>query len=539
MMRQLLGSHRQRTGTLARLTALLLAVSPAANGQTAQIPNASSSDGNDVNWATVAETYSRYFLEPTEPVEAATLVLPWETTRAVVVAIPLSDWKRRPSESDTIRNLLVELLPHVTVVGVYRETDYRLLGDWLREMETDATISPHLQNLELVGGEVFSIWARDFSPLFARERSGRIVLVDPSFLAARRMMGLLQEAKSHSDPASQHLMLTQASHELKGMRGTDIFPSSLAAFLQTRFGYDITLTRPPLYLLGGDFLPVDEQSALVSAFTLQENGGRSAHLSTVLEEYVGVEKIVYLENLPGDTIEHLDFVVQPIAPGVILTAAPPPNFGQNRPFHRYLNRELSGRLQRNRERLHQAFPDSAIIDVPMPPPLVDDDAKVLEELLFRCVEQIAADGNLPFWSAGGWEAFEPRNLDPKLRQALQAEFGGLDLRDPTDQQVAVESFLGRPVAGLVARHVEEHVRYRSYINSLYLRTSKTELVLVPRYRASNEQEEALITRMETEVREAYRRALPQADFRWVDCTGLVDFLGAVHCLTATIPAPIP
>lgn len=519
----------------ACLTFCTIAGLPWAFGQSSQSPALPAQGGQEVNWAMVGEQYSQRFLEATPAVEVSGLVMPWENARAIVVAIPLADWYRKPDQSRTIRDLLAALLPRVTVVGVYREIDYRLVGDWLGAMERDAEIAPHLKNLELVGSEVFSIWSRDFSPVFARGVDGGTVLIDPSFLAARRMMGLLQEARSQPDPTNQHLALIEATRELKGMQGTDIFPSALGAFMESRLGYDVALTRPPLYLLGGDFLIVDAGAALVSSITLEENGGRASHVSEVFEKYFGVEKVLFLENLPGDTIEHLDFIVQPVAPGVILAATPPESFGSSRPYHRYLNQELSRRLVNNRERLVKAFPKARIIDVPMPPPLLDDDDDVVRELIFRCVEQIAAKSGLSFWSAGGQDALSLENMDPRLEAVVQREFGVADWRNPARQRAAVEKYLGRPAAELISRHVEEHVRYRSYINSLYLRTGGTELVLVPRYRAANSEESALIARMESEVRAAYREALPNAEFRWIDCTSLVDLLGAVHCLTATIP----
>jgi len=510
-------------------------IPPAVFGQTTPAPSADS----NAAWASVEHRFSETFLAPTEPADVTGLILPWEATRAVVVAIPLADWNRRPDQSGTIRDLLAALLPRVSVVGVCREMDYRLVGDWLEKMEADALIAPHLGNLELVNSEVFSIWARDFSPLFARGTNQQVVLVDPSFLAARRMMGLLQDAKSQLDPGSQHRALTEATQELKGMGGTDIFPAALGALLETRFGYEVTLARPPLYLLGGDFLAVDAHSALVSAITLEENGGRARFVSEMLRRHAGVEKVLFLENLPGDTIEHLDFIVQPIAPDVILTARPPEAFGRDRAYHRYLNRELARRLRHNREQLTKTFPRARIVDVPMPPPLLDSDDEVVQELLLRSVQQIAAREGLPFWNDGGPAVLEPRRMDPKLDAAVQMALGVLDWRDPARRRAGLERFLGRPMAELLARHVEEHVRFRSYVNSLYVRTADAELVLVPRYRAADTTEEALLAGMEKDVEKAYREALPKADLRWIDCTSLVDFLGAVHCLTATIPEAKP
>lgn len=455
------------------------------------------------------------------------------------MVLPLSQIREFPGVQEVVRDMLAVLLPEIPVVALYHELDHRLLGDWLLMMEGDPDVGPYLDNLELVSGEIFSIWARDFTPVFAQGSEGNLVAVDASFLATRRLMDMLQTAKGEFGEVSQRVAMQAATQELKGMRGSDAVPAVLSAFLTGRWQYPVDLSRPSLYLLGGDFLPVDATSALVSTLTLAENGGRVGRLAEIFRDYYGVEKAVYLENLPGDTIEHLDFIVQPINGNTILAAAAPEPFGEDRAFHRYLERELGDRLRRNRAVLEREFPDHRIIDLPMPPPLLDSEEMVVAELFTHCVERVAQSRRLPFHPQNSQGlTLNPATMDARLVEAVRAELGIRDWQSHAARRSGVEFYLGRPVEELVARHVEEHVYYRSYINSLYLRTeSGAELVMVPRYQPVNSSEAALLQRLESEVKAAYKKALPDAGFHWIDSTALTEFLGAVHCLTATIPVP--
>jgi agmatine/peptidylarginine deiminase len=496
------------------------------------------SGGGLVGWSQIEATYAAHFEAPTDPVPIERLIMPWEATRAVVLVLPLKDWQRNPAVQETFRELLRVLLPRLEVIALHHETDYRLLADWLLSVENDAGIAPHLANLVPVSSEVYSIWARDFTPFFARGQEGRLVALDASFLAARRLLGLMQNAQAALDPMQRYFDLREGATELKGMRGTNAVASVLTPVLEARWGVETALSRAPLYLLGGDFLPVTPRAALVSALTLQENGGRADAMRAVLKSYYGIEEVGFYENLPGDTIEHLDFILHPIAPDVILAAAPPPPFAGARKYHQYLERELSERLRRNRARLAESFPRHRIVEVPMPPPLLDDDEAVVDELFLHCVQTIAGREGLPFWPEGnGIEGLDPLVMDSRLVAAMRAELGVREWRSPLSRRSAVGTFLGRPVPELIARHVEQQVHYRTYVNSLFLRTpSGEELVLVPRYAPSSAAEADLLADLEGKVIAAYREALPEATFHWIDCTPLTDLLGAVHCLTATIPA---
>lgn len=502
-------------------------------------PFAPMTGGDEINWRQVTDDYQARFAHPTDPVEIGKLALPWDPVQAVVVVIPLEEWNSDASLARLVRDLLAALLAQGSVVGLFHENDYRLLADWLSEMETDPGIAPHLERLELVACETRSLWVRDFAPVFGRTKSGRLAAVDSSFLPSRRLMNNLQNAKVQMDPWAQYLDLREATVELKDRRGSDLVSASLVPFIEARWGVPTALSRPPLYLLGGDFLLVDEKTALVSAETLAENGSGSEALGRTLQQYYGIEHVWVMENLPGDTIEHLDFVLQPMGADVILVASPPERFGSDRVYHRYLERELRNRLRRNYERLTALFPDHRLIEVPMLPPLLDDEATVVNELLAHCIQQIALERDLPFW--GPWDPKNPLNeeaLGGRLKGAIQNEMRLYDWNDPVARGKAVASYLNRPLEALIERHVEEHVRYRSYINSLLVRKADgNNQVLVPRFRPSGAEEVALVERLERETEAAYQKALPGVELVWIDCTDLTDSLGAVHCLTATLPDP--
>jgi agmatine/peptidylarginine deiminase len=492
--------------------------------------------GDDVNWQEVLELQRGFWSEPTAPVEVEGLSLPWSRSRAVILVLPLSEIVQETGMRRIFRELLANLLPHGTVVALYHERDQRLLGDWLGLMETDPELAPHLERLELLSSEAFSIWARDFSPIFARGKDGRLVAVDPSFLAVRRLSDLFQNAKAQVDPLEQSYALSDATKELQGMRGSDQVPSLITSLMEGRWRQSTALVRPPLYLLGGDFLPVTSQAALVSTLTLAENGGRAAQLESLFKEYFGVEQLVWLEGLPGDSIEHLDFLVHPIAEKTILVAAPAKLLEDDRPFHRWVDRELRGRLERNRAALAEAFPDHRLIDVPMPPPILDDSQAVADELFDLVVTRIATSRGFPAWPHQGGNDEKYENIDSRLREALWQEAGIRDPRVPTARARAVETYFGRPLEELQQRHVEEHLIFRSYLNSLYVDFGDNQkLVLLPRYRPVRPAEAELLSDLEKQVAMAYREALPDAEIVWIDCTELAEYLGAIHCLTATIP----
>ncbi len=517
--------------------ALSLLLAEAALAQSSN-PSLVLPAGEEALWENVTEAYDAVYREPTEPVPVSKLIMPWEDTRAVALAIPLGELKETPALGHLFKDALAALLPRVEVVAYYHRLDRRALGTFWGELESDSRISPYLDRLSLETSEAFSIWMRDFGPQFAIGIEGSLILLDPSVGDPGASRGLLFDVKTTEDPIQQHFKMVEELGNLRGLEGSDRIPALMAGMLEAKWNVDTKLSRPPLFLQGGDFLPVSPKSALVSESTLRANGGTSQRFRKTVADYYGVEEIVFLENLPGKTIEHLDFVIQPIRENVILMAEPPRGIDGTRSYHRMLGRELKGSFTRNESAIRKAFPESEIVKVPMLPPALDSDQDVRRELFLTALQAFVSQERIamrfdPAAALANWDAFE---INPRIETKLNTEAGISSWRSEAGQERVIEKYLGKPFVELLAAHVEPQINYRSYVNSLYVKTADGgEVVLIPKFQPQDESEKALMAELESEVADAYRLACPEAEQVWIDCTVLTDFMGMIHCFTLTIP----
>jgi agmatine deiminase len=65
----------------------------------------------------------------------------------------------------------------------------------------------------------------------------------------------------------------------------------------------------------------------------------------------------------------------------------------------------------------------------------------------------------------------------------------------------------------------------TYTNSLIINGPNKKVVLVPMYNV--EQDDIALS--------IYEQAMPEYEIRGIDCTSIIDFLGAIHCTTITVP----
>ncbi len=259
-----------------------------------------------------------------------------------------------------------------------------------------------------------------------------------------------------------------------------------------------------------------------------------------MRDYYGLNEVVFLENLPGKTIEHLDFVIQPIREDVIMMAEPPRGIGSDRAYHRMLDRDLKASFARNEKSVRAAFPEAMIVKVPMPPPALDSDVNVQRELFLKALQVFVSDERIamrfdPVAALENWDAFE---IDPRVEAKLFQVAGISSWKSDAGQRKVIEAYLGASFEDLLTRHVEPQVSYRSYVNSLYVNCGDGgEVVLLPRFEPLNDSEKALFPQLEKEVSAAYATACPSAEQIWIDCTVLTDFMGMIHCFTLTVPDP--
>jgi agmatine/peptidylarginine deiminase len=243
--------------------------------------------------------------------------------------------------------------------------------------------------------------------------------------------------------------------------------------------------RPPLALAGGNFASDGAGRCFTSTRAIVANGGERDRLNATLRLYLGCERVVYLEPLPGPTTKHIDMFFRVARPGVVLLAEyeAPPN---RHTAAGHLQARARAVMERNAEiQRHAAANDGVeleIIRVPTPPITPLDQA--------------------PFQSDEARAALEgPGHADPA----------------------------GRP-GGLERQLRDEHFVYRSFLNYVHLRTQSDDLLLVPSYPNAVDPGHA-----EQRAGAALRRAYPQSRIVPIDAERLIAKQGALHCATWAVP----
>lgn len=193
------------------------------------------------------------------------------------------------------------------------------------------------KNVQFVQIGVSSKWVRDYGPVFIRSGDGQIFCVDSRYDSNRAS---LEEKRRAADQRLQNELLKgilQALNKNDPGAGPapaersdkddrlydDVSPSLLAARLRQRSDnglrpYPLNVVRPPIALDGGDFFTDGNGLGFTSTATLQLNGGSQEQLNQVFKEYFGVKDVVYLNPLPGHTVQHIDMFFKVVSPEILL-----------------------------------------------------------------------------------------------------------------------------------------------------------------------------------------------------------------------------
>jgi agmatine/peptidylarginine deiminase len=298
------------------------------------------------------------------------------------------------------------------------------------------------------------------------------------------------------------------------------------------------LTRPPLILSGGDLIQIDRKTALTSRATLEANGGRTDYFEEVLNKYMGIEKVYYLDQLPGETIEHLDFIVQAFGPDTILVASPVDFDDLGRISNKILREEMTKILKRNREIIQKRFPDHTIIEVPMPPPIMESNDEIRTKILREILQSLGSGMEFSNYEFMEIDDAQPSdwNVPSKLMNKLFLDTGVLNLDSTEAIDKVISQYSDRPINDILRIYTNAFTYYRTYLNSLQIMGDDgQEYIILPRYEAHSPEERALLEKMESDVLKAYAKARPNAKFLWMDCSYIINKMGAVHCMAITIP----
>jgi len=300
--------------------------------------------------------------------------------------------------------------------------------------------------------EVESVWVRDYGSLFAEDAAGRVIALDSLY------------AVEASNP------------DLRP--GDDVAGTTLARSL------GVPTWRPPLVLAGGNFAADGVGGCFTSTETIRANGGSRRWVDRLLRDYLGCERVVYLEPLPGPITKHIDMFFRLVRPGVVLLAEYEAGALPHSPEGIVQTRARAA-MERNREVLSASDGVLEITRVPMPP-------------ITRIESETALSDEAP---------------------------AAIESRDLVEADDAPEDF-----AKLVW---DLRYRYRSYLNYVQLATDATEVLLVPSY------EDALGPEgPEERALAALRRAFPRARIASIDSDELILKKGALHCATWVVPRAV-
>ncbi|MCC7421764.1 MAG: agmatine deiminase family protein [Planctomycetaceae bacterium] len=172
-----------------------------------------------------------------------------------------------------------------------------------------------------------SVWTRDFGPQVVLQRNGGSCMVDCDY--------------GHGDRV-----------------GDDLVPAAIAPTL------GMSTLRPPITADGGNIQTNGRGLALTTTSILDHNVDRRytpEKVSRVFRDYYGIEDLVFLEPLAGESTGHVDMFAVFVSEDTVVV-------GQYDPRQDPVNSEL---LERNVARLQRVRgPDGAplrIVRVPMPP----------------------------------------------------------------------------------------------------------------------------------------------------------------------------
>lgn len=254
---------------------------------------------------------------PVAPAPAVRVLAEWEPARGVLVAHPF----RVPSL------LLREMARDVQLVVLLRAGEADGATDSERAARTDlAAAGVDLQRVAFVPSSVQTEWTRDYGPHTVVRADGSAALVDADYIETP-----IFAADAPPVRRGEELRYPQRCP------GDDRCPVQIAQALR------LPRQALPAFVTGGNFLVDGRGTAFCTRALLDENRTRIAddELRRLLAEYLGIARLVVLDNTEAVGIQHVDCWLKLLDEETMLVKRAPPEH----PEH--------ARIERNVERLAQ------------------------------------------------------------------------------------------------------------------------------------------------------------------------------------------
>jgi len=233
--------------------------------------------------------------------------------------------------------------------------------------------------------------------------------------------------------------------------------------------------RPPLYLDGGNFDTDAEGLCFTSTETLGYNQAARGEMTEVFRRWLGCRDTVFLEPIPAESTGHLDMFFKVLSPDhwVLGQYSPKKELREPMDYLEYLAHTAMEKNAGTLQAVLEKRKKGRLIRMDMPRPH-----------LFNHYD----------WDPTEWDL--PRN----------------------ERQPA--SPLGKE------EHYKRQVGFASYVNSVYLKGARGEVVIVPSYVTDQRDAQAVAI---------YREAYPHAKVIRMPSDYLIQDEGAAHCVLYAMP----
>lgn len=475
----------------------------------------------------------------TDPVPVARMLAEWEPASSVLLSIPMDFSVEDEGIFEFYASIIEAASLYVDVSILFGPTRRFGVEQFKDRLNRRGMGRERLARVHFLPAQVDSFWVRDFGPLFGKSRSGDRLIFDNIYRSLGNEREVWEDAPSDIDSAAGLADEDDFLAYSLSNRACEVAPRSVARHLTAQHGFEVLAVRPPLYLQGGDYITDSSGTVFVSEDTLLQNGGRLEDFEGVLSDYLGAEKVVLLNALPGLSVKHLDLLVCHPNPDTFLLSKPfgPQGGGL---YYQRLRNEIE-EIQLTNERILRANnPDVRIEYLPMPPILQETPGRILDKAaaqIFAILSESIGVNMVLFQQLDPYSP-EKRRVYERIDGITLREFGRvLNWKEEADISLMATRYLGADLETLIETNVLVGVEYRSYANGLQIVTEAAGKVwLLPRFLARDGEDQTLFDRMEKEVEAVYLRADPGSTIHWIDSDRMVSHLGTIHCVAMTLPA---
>lgn len=424
--------------------------------------------------STVEETVDSLFFGESPPEVGVKVITEFAPLEAVFVAIPLDQVIGNLQKEAFFVGLVEIVAQYVPVVILINDNDHRaklriqeLLSDQIEKWEGLK------KNVEFFPSRFDTEWIRDYAPIFAMGQDGEMVILDNVYRDVRsesetRESAIVPLVREAGNAGGRTYLSDYGTY---WRRKDDAAPLYFNQWLYKQHFSFARMIRTPIQLWGGDVAFDVHGRVFTSTETLILNGGDERAFRSWMERYHSVADVIYLRPLPN-SIWHIDLYFRLGESDTVLLGKFDEECSYSSSYLRDLHSEATARLEWCQQVLKEKCPDLQVVHVPMP----------------------------------------------------QLKFPGFvgDFESGFDNDASGENAL--PGEG-----TQFPVVYRSYTNSLLIRTDQEEVtaIVVPSYSG--------LEHLHGEVRSAYAKAFPKAKLHFLNCDGLAEEFGGVHCVTVGVP----